>query len=268
MTLTFTTNLLTQSLTMSKLLTGELQIALNGAKYTRKTTKIQNNNPHIAKLITHLPAIAESMGIDFSRTGWTFKVMSPEDGLKKIYQPAVGTYQGKVCLQWGNTFTPLTELKGNVSYVLDGKKVIVVVEVGDEFYPFDAYIRKDTYVDDITLRKAVKAGRLETIIDDLKLIPDSMAGLKPNVEYLVTGYSVGSYNGKATYALMVKDEGLYSANSGIINRLVDEPVITEDKPARLVVGEVKEKTASGYPIVPIIHFSVYAETEIEEYTFD
>lgn len=253
---------------MSTIVNDAILTTLNAAQYKRRMTVIPNDHPRIAPHVQHLPAIAESLGVDFQKTGYTFKVNTPEEGLKKVITPSMGTYKGKVVLHWGNTFTPIENLKGKVSVGLDGKRVIFSVETDDEIYRFESYLRKDVAVEDIELKRLLKAKKLHEVVDDLRLIPDSMATLKPNVMYEVTGYNIGSYEGKKTYSLQLKGLGFYSANSNIINRLADDPEITEEKPGKLMVGEVTKTTPQGHPVVPILHFSTYAETELEEYTFD
>lgn len=253
---------------MSNILTASLLAVLERGNFQSDSVKIPNNHKAIsAEERTNLVVIASTLGVEFEKTGYTFRAVKGRQGTN-FYGPYVASNDGVPSLFWGDLKLPVAGLPVKPTIEELDKKTWMQFEVGDDFVEVPMMLVKGEDGNRpalVELRKALKAGKLADLLSKSFIKGETLANLQPG-SYQVVSYSTDVFKGQTKYVIEVQGVGHFNANSAIARKLVDRPTITVDQPASLEVGDVVETTDSGYPIVPVI-FTTTAAANIPVYDF-
>lgn len=213
--------------------------------------------------------VSAAIGLDFDNTGYTLRCRKAKgDRGFDVYGPEIANNSdGVACLIWGNSVTPLSDLSQYPYAHNDGKRTYAAFDLNeDEAVSFPLKLAKGEdgkYPEDLAIVKAFNNSKLEKVLSEMVIIPESLSELEPG-EYTLTKGVKDSYNGKTTYKVYVEGHGWFKSNTrlnsfieGDLERLAERPTLT--------VGEVTEYTSSGYPIVPVT--LSYEEDEALEFAY-
>lgn len=246
------------------LLTDATKAVLERGKYSKDRTNVPNTHPALKNDIEGIKATAEALGIDFEKTKFTFTVSKTSNGVN-VYSPYVGQDKGEAVIYWGETKHPLSSVGIPKSIDELGKRVVMTFEVVDDFFSLSLMLPKENKADLITLRKALKQGKLGEYLAQSFPKPKSLSELKPG-EYTVVGYDVKDFNGDLKYTIFIDGLGAFNANTKLRRKLASTPDISANSPAMLLVGEITETTSTGYPIVPV-DLTTVEDLDIPVYDF-
>ncbi len=160
--------------------------------------------------LDELRMLAESYGVDFSATRYTYTIKCYiKDGKPtvSVWQPRVGLRQGTAMLSWGDTYTALTELKANedlfISPVITegaNNKKLYSITIGSQYgdVVFPIYPKKDVSPNLSQLNKALNSGEGWSAIleppfpTDLKQL---VSATKPTTSFNVVGMTESEKKG-------------------------------------------------------------------------
>lgn len=247
------------------LLTDATKAILERGNYSKDRVNVPNTHPALKNDIDGIKALAEVLNVNFNKTEYTFTVSKSTNGVM-VYSPYVGKDKdGEAAIYWGKTVTPIKSVSTPKSIDEVGKRLVMTFELEDDFFQLSLMMPKDNKADLITLRKALKQGKLGEYLVQSFQKPQSLSELAPG-EYQVIGYDVKDFNGEIKYTINVAGKGLFNTNTKLRRKLANNPIITEDSPATLVVQESTETTSTGYPIVPC-DLTTVEDLEIEVFDF-
>lgn len=245
-----------------------IQAILEKAQYSKEQTEIPNK----AEVFTTehsftLAAIAQELGIDFGKTGYTFRVSTKGDKLN-IYGPYVASVDGVAHICWGNVRVPMSEARKAPTVEEEKERCYLEFDLEDSLgvaLSLPMMLNKDKKADKATLRSALKKGELGLYLSATFVKPGKLTELEPG-DYLVTTYDIGDYKGEPKYSVFIDGYGWFKANTAIARKLVDRPSITAENPAELQISESTERTSSNHPIVPV-KFMTSADQSLPVYSF-
>lgn len=231
-------------------------------------SKDKNNIPNVHKAVKAdqetLKAVCEEIGIDYEATAFTVTVAKTEKGIN-YYLPYVGNHEGKAAIFWGGVRKPLAEISAPMMIEEDGKRLVLEVELSDGVVHFGLMMPKEGRADKATARKALRQGNLHEVLAKSFDKPKKLSDLTPGT-YHVINYKTVTFKDEVKYLIELENQGWFNTNTKLRRKLANNPVIDPQHPAILDVAESFEKTATGYPIIPV-ELTTIADFEIEVFDF-
>lgn len=239
---------------------------LTKAQYKQDRTKVSNNHPAVAAIYDRLVSTANELGVDLALTGYTFTASKSEKYGVTVYGPYVGNVDGVACIIWGEVKKPLSEVPVATSIEEVDKRCVIEFDMEEEALQLPLMQPKENKATKEVLKKALRKGELANYLSVSFDKPKSLSTLEPGT-YLVTEVKTAVFSGEVKYSIYVPGQGWFNANKAIKNKVVNNPVVTQEFPAEMEVFESTSTTSTGYPIVPV-RFTTHAETQLTVFSFD
>lgn len=241
--------------------TKEMAALLSVANLSKDRVDLPNSHELMEPIRAGLESACEGLGLSFEETGHTLTLVKKPSG-NIWYEPSIGSLEGVPVLFWGKSVTRLEDLKVKPTVETIEKRVHFTFEFedGSEISikgSFNAGA-DGQYPDPADVRKAMKAGKLGTILKERVIFEKAvkLSDVLPGL-YSVTEYRSNEYMGQTKYEIRIQPQDGSSpafwakTNTAIARKLVDRPEISEQAPADLEVMESTESTAKGFSIVPV-----------------
>lgn len=241
------------------LLSNKTRTALEKAPFTSGANRknVENSHKVMDDSRETCKAVAEALGIDFEATEYTFTVVQATVAgrTNSIYSPYIGSDNGVACIFWGKVRKPLSEVTAMKGIETAGTerfpKLVLEVDLDElGIIHFPLMFIKDSNPDRRVVIKALSQNKLHELLAKSFEKPKSLSELAPG-EYQVIGYKTNNFNGDIKYMVEIDGLGFYKCNTKLSRKLVNNPVITRQAPATLLVEESTATTSMGYPIIPV-----------------
>ena len=261
---------------MALLVSRNVEKLFQRATLTNGSAKVPNESPALeqAGVKAFLVAAANALGVAFEATGHTFRLTTANSGGVKVYGPFIAKGATEPVLCWGDTRTPLSQLRIKPSLDLNDGLVYACFEFPEPLeHEYDVLVplmlAKDAdgkpVADYQELKSLMRKGDLNSALAAGVERPVALRDVTPGV-YKVTGWSTDSAFGETRYILEVQGVGKVKCNTTLARQLVDEPLIDPEHPATLTVMESTQKTRQGHPIIPVTLFT-WEDADLPVFTF-
>lgn len=283
-----------------RILNDELKSLFLSSPRIRKAggyVKVQNNDQLQKKHTVELRRIAEAIGFDWEKTGFTFTV-NVEKGV--VYSPNVALWEGEPALFWGTQWVFLANLPEAIA------QYATVTDVGGYPYLELSDMEDNGWTRYFTLLTTPEYSGKDQVLPVKRLFaqkrlglalkkgfvgfttPLNLEDLKPG-RYVVTGYEVyrytSAYGERKGYNVVVEGVGTVRANADI-SRILDIEEANKEEPeyADFILGRNGENLATlttfpstetnskGRPVVPVEFLTAllrHMDAELEQdYTGD
>lgn len=250
---------------------------LEKARFAKDTNVPNNHQCFEQEQLQNWVQVAEALGIDFTKTGYTVRVVLGDNG-KKLYTPYIGSNGSEPCIFWGNVEQPLSAVDTKkVDISIDGTKVprgtFLIYDI-EETVTFTLMVKRakedsETFIknyhtgkieDKLTaLKTAYRKGTLTQYLAK-KFTPAIKLADIAHETVTVIGYKLNQWG---NYELSLDDGQVVRGNTQLNNKLATNPEISVEKPATLRVGGSYE--SNGYTV-----FEVELKTTLDKElpTFD
>lgn len=222
---------------------------------------------------SNLEALAKALGIDYSKTISTYRVVTSKSGSTVVYSLNVANIEGAPTLSWGSLNVPLSALKVQPSVLnLEGRTLLEFTVKKGVYAQVALTLKKDALgaVPKFeAVRAALDTDNLSSVLGDGLILGAKLHTIAPlegeALEFEVVAYLIEVSKFGPTAKVKLEGLGWFDGNTSILNALASNPGISETNPATLSIRPVT-RTHNGNPVVDTqLHLSAANGVEVFDF---